>query len=123
MPDEHQLVNTFRYDSGDGEFRYATSTGVATPGQWLEKYGKVTGKTSDRVYRTNQCVDSQTICGVVLMHNDKSKKGDSGGPWFWGNTAYGIHQGEWFFLPKVRDTFTPVHHIDDALPGWEVATS
>ena len=121
--EEHELVNTFRYDNGDGDFRFVTSTGVAREGQVLEKYGKITGKTSDRVYRINHCVDSQTICGVVLMHNDRSKKGDSGGPWFWGNTAYGIHQGEWFFLPKVRDAFTPVHHIDEALPGWEVATS
>ena len=123
VPSGHRLVNTFRYDSGDGDFRFVTSTGVATPGQWLEKYGKTTGKTRDRVYRTNQCVDNIPICGVVLMRNDRSKTGDSGGPWFWGNTAYGIHQGGWFKYLKVRDAFTPVHHIDDALPGWVVATS
>lgn len=125
VPDEdHSLVNTFRYNSGDGDFRFVTSTGVARAGQWLEKYGKVTGKTRDRVYRTNVCVDNNTICKVVLMRNDRSEKGDSGGPWFWGNRAYGIHQGGWFVGYKVRDAFTPVSNFRHALSGgWEVATS
>ena len=57
------------------------------------------------------------------MSNDRSEDGDSGGPWFYGSTAYGIHQGYWYYFPKVRDVFTPVDHIDEALGDWEVATS
>ena len=120
VPSGHSLVNTIRYDSGRGDFRFITATGVPTPGQWLRKYGRTTGLTSDRVYRINQCAAG--YCGLVMMHNDKSKGGDSGGPWFYGSTAYGIHSGPWWWL-KVRDVFTPVDHIDEALGDWEVATS
>ena len=120
VPSGHSLVNTIRHDSGDGDFRFITATGTATPGQWLRKYGWKTGLTSDRVYRIDQCASGN--CGLVMMHNDKTKDGDSGGPWFYGNTAYGIHHGPWWWL-KSRDVFTSVNQIDDALGDWEVATS
>jgi hypothetical protein len=29
----------------------------------------------------------------TVMDRDQAVGGDSGGPWFYGNTAYGIHQG------------------------------
>jgi hypothetical protein len=123
VPSGHRLINTIRFNSGDNDFRFITATDVATPGQWLRKYGMKTGMTSDRVYNTNVCVGHGTVCGLVAMRNDRSKDGDSGGPWFYGSTAYGIHKGDWFFFPKVRDVFTPVDHIDEALGDWEVATS
>ncbi len=124
IPSGHSLVNTIRYDSGDGDFRFITATGNATPGQLLRKYGKKTGLTSDRVYKINRCIDLGTFCGMVIMRNDKSEGGDSGGPWFYGSTAYGIHKGDWYFVPTYRDVFTPVDQIDEAFLGdWEVATS
>lgn len=126
VPSEHTLVNTIRYGHGQNQFREITATGVPMEGEWLWKYGKSTGQTVDRVYRLN--VSSDHIEGLVAMHNRKARRGDSGGPWFNGATAYGIHHGTknafWglqFF--KYRDLFTPVHHLDDAFPGWTVATS
>lgn len=67
------------------------------------------------------------IQGLVAMHNHVTDGGDSGGSWFDGTKAYGIHFGGYagigFPLWKKRSLFTPAHHIDDAFPGWTVATS
>lgn len=43
------------------------------------------------------------------MHNREADSGDSGGPWFYGNTAYGIHSGYKSIWGFTRDVFTPVH--------------
>ncbi len=60
---------------------------------------------------------------LVAMHRDDGAGGDSGGPWFDGTTAYGIVQGAKRIGLFRRELFTPVHHMDDAFPGWHVATS
>ena len=123
-PEDHALVNTIRYGRGRDQFREITATGVPMEGEWLWKYGKSTGQTVDRVYRLN--VSNGDHEGLVAMHNRKARGGDSGGPWFDGPIAYGIHSGHWWVPSlhwKTRDIFTPVHHIDDAFPGWTVATS
>ena len=121
VPSGYTLVNEFRYDSGPNGYQFVESTGVPMEGQWLRKYGKSSGYTVDRVYRGSVYYPEGRK--LVAMHNRKARGGDSGGPWFHGTTAYGIHSGNWIFGLKRRDLFTPVHHIDDAFPGWTVATS
>ena len=121
VPSNYTLVNKFRYDRGPNDFQYVESTGVPMEGQWLWKYGKSSGYTVDRVYRG--AVYYPEGRKLVAMHNRKARGGDSGGPWFNGTTAHGIHSGNWIFAFKRRDLFTPVHHVDDAFPGWTVATS
>jgi streptogrisin C len=56
------------------------------------------------------------------MRNHYGQGEDSGGPWFYGNTAYGLHQGWKWWKFQERDMFTPVTYIDNAL-GIYVATT
>lgn len=100
--------------------RDVSGTAMPTEGQWLCRYGYVTGNQCDQVYQLNHC--SYSTCHLTAMHNREASGGDSGGPWYSGNTAYGLHQGRKFWSLKWRDVFTPVRYIDDAL-GIYVATS
>jgi hypothetical protein len=36
---------------------------------------------------------TRTYCGLTMMDSGPTLGGDSGGPWFDGATAYGIHSG------------------------------
>ena len=56
------------------------------------------------------------------MHNREAEGGDSGGPPYWGNTAYGLHQGAKWWNFKYRDLFTRATYVDNALPGVFIAT-
>lgn len=93
---------------------------MATEGQSLCRYGKTTGKECDEVYQLNHCRGD--YCHLTAMHNREADGGDSGGPWYWGNTAYGIHSGYKWWNFKYRDVFTPATHVDNAL-GAFVAVS
>lgn len=117
----HTLVNTFRYDDGDGDFQYVYDTGVPALGQRLWRYGATTGAWNQRVYKLD--VSKGKYDGLVAMHRSNGGAGDSGGPWYDGTTAYGLVHGAKRIGVFMRELFTPVHHMDDAFPGWEVATS
>ena len=124
VPSEHTLVRTIRYNSSGRGSLSILSVGVPMEGQRLWHYGETTGYKSDIVYRG--VVNSGTsVRHLVAMHNSETKNGDSGGPWFRGSAAHGIHTGvkRLGFLRKKRSLFTPAHHIDDAFPGWTVVTS
>jgi len=51
----------------------------------------------------------------VATHRDKADGGDSGGPWYWGSTAYGIHSGYAYIAPFTRDQFTPASNLPSAM--------
>jgi streptogrisin C len=88
---------------------------VATPalGQRICRYGKTTGAHCDDVYKKNQCRD--VYCGLMATHRRHAEGGDSGGPWYYGPTAYGIHHGwKTIFLIR-RDLFTPVRQAHSVL--------
>lgn len=64
-------------------------------------------------------VDDKSIsCGVLtnmlLMNKDVGNPGDSGGPWFYDNVAYGSHHG-WCSDNHPQDAFTPTWNFDNAL--------
>lgn len=73
-------------------------------GEYVCRYGKVTHFAcgdirSKHVQPTNQvgcentpCQFSATFIRVRVTRGLVSQRGDSGGPWFSGNTAYGIHR-------------------------------
>jgi hypothetical protein len=95
-----------RFYYAPGELRYIKATANAVVDQKICKYGKTTKNTCDRVYKTNQCKGD--YCNLVMTHRRKADDGDSGGPWFWGSTGYGIHQGGKTYLLIKRDLFTPL---------------
>jgi len=112
-----QISDDF-YNSTEDTRRDTAAVGHAVVGQYLCRYGKTTGRRCDNVYSRNHCNNSK--CRLSIMDTNEAQDGDSGGPWYWGDTAYGIHQGELFYF-GAKDTFTPVTHLDEAL-GLEVLT-
>ena len=97
--------------------------GVATNGQWLCRNGKSSKKDCLQVRKTSVCSGSN--CSMLQMNQDKSTGGDSGAPVFWGNTAYGLHEGSMYdpFWPFSRDTVSRADMLHEALPNTYWATS
>jgi hypothetical protein len=66
-------------------------------GEDVEKYGSTTHYTKGEIYSKNEYSDvpgsTDTYIGVepTLGYPDLSEPGDSGCPWYVGNTAYGVH--------------------------------
>lgn len=93
--------------------------GTATEGQSLCKYGKTTGYGCEQVLSVNECQGDS--CRLVAMQSHITDGGDSGGPWFWNNTAYGVHKG-WKSISGVqRSTFSQAHLMSNAI-GVSVVT-
>lgn len=103
------------------DIRDVNNRGNALEGQYICRNGKTTFKHCDNVYQLNHCSGSK--CGLTAMHNRKAAGGDSGGPWYYGNTAYGLHQGGKFWNFKNRDMFTPQANLDNGISGLVIATS
>lgn len=67
-------------------------------GEYVCKYGVATGYTCGTIDRTDYQPDFEPNPAATYIYVkggsvDLSKGGDSGGPWFYGDTAYGIHSG------------------------------
>ena len=94
--------------------RGVTSVGSPCAGQTLCRNGQKSNRDCQQVRKINVCSDG--ACNLVQMGKDLSVKGDSGGPVYWGNTAYGLHKGgmqdPW---PFWRDVFSRADRIDNAL--------
>lgn len=72
-----------------------------TIGGYVCKYGMTTGYTCGYISAKNYCPSYVPSCGATFIRvdntagwNNLSSGGDSGGPWFLVNTAYGTHSGE-----------------------------
>lgn len=94
---------------------------IASPvvGQALCRNGIVSHKDCQEVRKLDVCTFS--VCHLIQMEADLSSGGDSGGPVFWGNVAYGLHRG-WMLDLTPRDTFSRANRIDEAI-GVFIATS
>lgn len=101
--------------------RDVSAQGAPVKGQSLCKNGKNGYKDCQEVRKLNVC--SSGDCNLVQMGARRAEGGDSGGPVFWGNTAYGLHKG-WQYdpFPYDRDLFSRADRIDNAL-SISVATS
>lgn len=102
--------------------RDVAAIGAPVVGQTLCKNGKTNHQQCQKVRKLNVC--ASVYCNLVQMEARLAASGDSGGPVFWGNTAYGLHHG-WHFdlFPFDRDLFSRADRIDNAFPGWNIATS
>lgn len=96
---DFSVTNEFR-SSSSGFKRKVTGTvsrNSQTVGGYVCKYGKTTGYkcgyiTSKNYLSTSQPNSTATFIRVSKDGVDLSSGGDSGGPWFLGNNAYGIHK-------------------------------
>lgn len=116
-----------RMDTSQGDARWLRSTsgtpspqfqiraghprvvsGWRTPivGESVCKYGKTTGRTCAFVYRNSVC--SFGYCGLTAADKYISANGDSGGPWYNGASARGVHHGKSTINGVSRSLFSPV---------------
>src|SRR3954466_11368780 len=87
---------------------------IANPvsGQTLCKFGQTFGAGCADVQDLSACATvtsaegTYTACLLVRTDNDISDPGDSGGPWYWGTTAYGIHWGTFDTVFGDRSAFS-----------------
>lgn len=82
----------FRYDWG--VYRPVWAHPVLSIGSHVCRFGATTGQGSGctTVWYISVCANG--YCQVTLsLDHTGSASGDSGGPWFYGNNAYGIHHG------------------------------
>jgi streptogrisin C len=94
-------------------------TAVAAPfvGMTVCKYGTVTGNGCSTVINgptTTVNANGVTYGNLWQVQSYITAEGDSGGPWFYGNTAYGIHYGN---IPRDgadRSAFTSITSIEAA---------
>jgi hypothetical protein len=86
--------NRFRY--AWGKYKDVTSLGIVSPGITLCHFGTATGNACSKVATYEGCAtysSGQTWCGLWMTQTNVSQGGDSGGPWYYGSRAYGIHSG------------------------------
>lgn len=88
-------------DATSPNYRPVTATksrAAQVIGEFVCKYGMTTGHTCGTISSTTYVPSyvpgpSATFIYVDSPTQDQSEPGDSGGPWFSGETAYGIHSG------------------------------
>lgn len=88
-----QFRATSRQASGD---RTVTAVANAPMDSVVCHWGRTTGRSCSTVAATNVCrafSDGVTRCGLDVTEDNVSAGGDSGGPWYFGNIARGIHTG------------------------------
>lgn len=117
-----QWHTTATYVSDDfyynfGALRDTAAVSFANPGARLCRFGKTTGAHCNYVLYLNRCLNG--ACHLTQAEINTAEPGDSGGPWYYGGTAYGIHTGE----VEGRDVFTPTTYFDEAIAGLRVATT
>lgn len=116
-------IDDFFYNAG--VLRDVSSVASPIVNQYLCRYGQTTGAQCAEVENNNICstTSSGTACNLTRMKNDEASGGDSGGPWYYGNTAYGFHRGSVGTILGSRDVFSKATLIDEALGGVRVRTS
>ena len=92
-------ATTWNYDNRD-----VSGTGSPVVGLDVCKNGKNGYKDCDEVKALGHCFNG--ACNLVRVYERQAEPGDSGGPWFWGNTAYGLHKGYNLHDWAYRDLFT-----------------
>ncbi|WP_337020141.1 S1 family peptidase [Oceanobacillus massiliensis] len=96
------------------------TTGVYNPrvGVNICNFGKETGYDCRKVYKKGMTSGSYGNQIVVTEH--VTTNGDSGGPWFYGNNAVGVHSGYSTVNGVKRSRFTNINYISSALNGYRV---
>ena len=101
-----------------GEKRAITGVGKPVKGQWLGLFGRKTNgyieAPQNSIIRTCTTVGKLSTSrgkydGLVSVSRKVSKSGDSGGPWYSGGVAYGVHSGWHWRKSNKRSQFTPVY--------------
>ncbi len=105
----------FYYDYG--ERRDVQEIKNPVEDQKICNFGRKTGAKCDTVYKLSVCktVDDIEHCRLVAMDDHTTAGGDSGGPWYYGNVAYGIHSSRKTIWFQERSLWSRTKYMDDAL--------
>ncbi|MFG3437481.1 S1 family peptidase [Nonomuraea sp. NPDC047897] len=102
------VARTFYYDWSST--RYVDDVWSPRTGVRVCKFGITTGAECNETYQLNTTRDNYK--GLVAIHRHITQGGDSGGPWYYGATAFGIHSG-WKNINLLnRSQFTPARNIN-----------
>lgn len=116
---------TFYYDTG--KTRDVNSVANPVVGANVCKFGITTGFTCDEIHSLNNTLtddEGYVIESLVQTKGHNLEGGDSGGPWFYGNAAFGLsfgHRRTGFFWLFERDLFTPASKLNTAF-GVDIFT-
>ena len=127
MPSTGYKVAPFVADGSEDPYtpgyRYLTGTRDRSEmviDELVCKYGRVTRLTCGRIsrvdYRPSYVPNATATYVRVHSSDDLSRPGDSGGPWFAGGIAYGIHSGgfqDFLWIEGNDAIFMPVNYISD----------
>jgi hypothetical protein len=92
--------------------------GVIAPGDFVCKYGRFSGFDCSVVRSTGVSVNDGagfTPQRLVSTEDYITASGDSGGPWFWGNDAEGVHFGRAWLGLKTRSLYSAIFNIDNGI--------
>ncbi len=91
------IVRNLIFDGTNERFIFSTKhRDNQAVGEWVCKYGKVSGYTCGYIIDKNFNPGGAMGSTLIRVHREGynlSALGDSGGPWFFSNTAYGSHVG------------------------------
>jgi hypothetical protein len=104
-----------KFQASGSEEKTVGSLGLAAVGAVYCHYGYFGGKGCDSVHDNFQCrtVPSGTWCGLAVTNGVNSVDGDSGGPWYNGSQAIGVHKG--LVAAGDRMIFTMIQKVNDSL--------
>jgi hypothetical protein len=93
------------------------SEGSQLPGSYICLFGRSSGQVCDTIYTYNVTATFDGISHqrLVAMYHHWTTGGDSGGPWFAGNEAWGIHSGYAKVDGLVRSTYSMAAFADEAI--------
>lgn len=111
-------TRTFYYDWN--KKRYATAVASPRVGISVCNFGKTTGRTCSTVYKLN--TTRGIYKGLTATKKSVTDHGDSGGPWYYGGTAYGVHSGRASIWLVSRSQFSPAVNLPSAV-GMRVNTN
>lgn len=88
-------------------------SGMPSTGTRICKFGMTTSATCSTVRTRDATITSADITyrHMVIMNGGGVRPGDSGGPWYYGGTAYGITHD--YFAGSDRSSFTPAYLLQN----------
>lgn len=99
--------------------RYADDrASMPAVGTSICKFGRTSGKTCSTVKYRNVSISG--LQHMVIMKGNACQGGDSGGPWYYGGTAYGIHTGLANYDGTKQCMFAPAYLFQNR--GYDVWT-
>lgn len=103
---------------GTRPIRAAKGRDAQAIGDYVCHYGKTTGYGCGNIYDKNIAPSwvqwaNPTFIRVRTSGPTLSQPGDSGGPWFYGNTAFGIMSGQWGYWAPYDGIYMAVNYLND----------